>query len=66
MAAKFTRRHYEAIADVLRGETDNQAPLFSLGELARIVDKLTLAFKQDNPAFDADRFRVACGFTRTR
>lgn len=66
--AKFSKKHYEVIADHIRmgkinadrehGETG--WPKFdALNQLAK---ELCFSFQVDNPAFDADRFMEACGF----
>ena len=67
MPSKFQRRHYEAIAEVIRTTASStQTALFSSDELLRLAYKLADSFAQDNPAFDRDRFLAACGVSAPR
>jgi hypothetical protein len=68
MKANFQRRHYEAIADVLKGlEPTTQvgrgdSPLQKYGEkrmLDLVTERLEVMFKADNGKFKAERFRKA-------
>lgn len=56
--AKFQRRHYQAIADMLSGEV-HRANLFERTELDLLVDKFSRLFEQDNPRFKPSTFRQA-------
>lgn len=50
---KFTRRHYEAIAEVL---ADCQSPATDLYTLQVVADRLRHLFAKDNPLFDGFHF----------
>lgn len=52
----FTRKHYEAIASTL-----NAARLLKIIEANYVVDLFSKGFALDNPAFDAAKFKKACG-----
>jgi len=55
----FARRHYDAIADLLRYGVQND---IGAGiEFTRVCDKLCILFSDDNPRFQPDRFMEACG-----
>lgn len=60
--AAFQRRHYEAIADVLAsarsGFDEGGACQFGV---ECVADELARMFAADNPSFDNERFRNACG-----
>lgn len=62
LAAAFTRRHYQAIADAIDSERarfdDDGACRFGV-ECA--AESLAALFAEDNPRFDRARFMVACG-----
>jgi hypothetical protein len=58
VAPAFCRRHYEAIADVLDGFDEDGACQFGVECTA---DALAALFAEDNPRFDNQRFRTACG-----
>lgn len=47
----FTRRHYIAIANIIKNSLDKN-------EIAMLMADM---FKQDNPAFDRMKFLTACG-----
>jgi hypothetical protein len=49
----FTRRHYLAIAEIVRAEPDPEVR-------ERLAYALIRVFASDNPRFDAGRFREAC------
>ena len=53
----FTRRHYVAIAEVLKQATEAEVGRQGL-ELAKV--KLGLMFAADNPSFDIAKFFDAC------
>lgn len=64
----FTKRHYKAIAEVLRAnQPDRPVSTSCEGHRARfdkhrsIVGKLAALFANDNPRFNRDRFLAACG-----
>ena len=62
VAPAFTRRHYTAIADALSGVRDG----FDEGGACQFgvectADALAALFAEDNPRFDNERFRAACG-----
>jgi hypothetical protein len=59
----FAHRHYEAIAEIIADVGES----VSIGEIRKdeageiIVRSLELLFIDDNPRFDVERFRMACG-----
>lgn len=53
MKPKFTQKHYEAVASVIK--KDDNFVYTSILTLSKM-------FKTDNPKFDARRFFIACGF----
>ena len=59
----MTRKHYNAIAKVLRSELDNGAIASRETMLlyVSICTNLAVAMKADNPNFSTDRFLDACG-----
>lgn len=70
MAAKYSRRHYEDFAEILRVHRPNRAewiergaglPAYhgALGEHDRIGAEIIDLFTRDNPRFDRERFIVA-------
>ena len=62
VAPQFSRRHYEAIADVLadvRGQFDEGGSCQFGVECA--ADALAAMFAADNSRFDNERFRLAAG-----
>jgi hypothetical protein len=60
--AKFTRQHYQAIADVVTVRADcGCADMFTRAERTQLAEKLADMFAHDNPRFDRDRFLTACG-----
>ena len=61
MAAKFTRKHYLAIVDVLNAPAADGRPLLTETEKRKMADTFGHAFKTDNPRFDYDRFVAAIG-----
>lgn len=64
----MSNKDYVAIAETLKNRKESEfglRPEFtSLVEsvLRVVVNDLALVFKQGNSSFDADKFRVACGF----
>ena len=62
---KFQRRHYEAIAEVLKDVRDSADTLQlfppEIAALNGIITKTAEVFRRDNPRFDRDRFISACG-----
>ncbi len=52
----MTRKDYELIAKAIN-ETDKNGTVYLLGHL---VEVLCVALAEDNPRFDAGRFREAC------
>jgi hypothetical protein len=62
VAPAFERRHYTAIADAI----DGLRASFDEGGACRFgvectADALAALFAEDNPRFDNERFRAACG-----
>ena len=58
----ITKKHYKAIAEILKKVTDeNQDVVTTLWAVNEIVEKLTIFFKSDNPNFNKDKFIKACG-----
>lgn len=58
---RFTKQHYEAIANAIasntaRGNLVGHAWI----DAPRFIDALVEMFDDDNPAFNASRFRIAC------
>jgi hypothetical protein len=51
----FQRRHYEAIATIMRDAMPDKD-----GCYARIMERFIKMFREDNPNFDENRFRIAC------
>ena len=58
MASKYTRQHYEDVAEILKGAYQ---ALHSHEWLAieYLQDQFEGLFKEDNPRFDLERFRKA-------
>jgi hypothetical protein len=62
---KFSKRHYTAIANVLRtAQEDPDASLFTPIEAIRIADLMSRAFAKDNARFDRDLFLRAAGVVK--
>ena len=62
VAAAFSRRHYQAVADVLadlRARFDEGGACQFGVECA--ADDLAVMFGEDNARFNSERFRQACG-----
>jgi hypothetical protein len=64
--AVTSKKHYIAIAkeiaELLKDMEGSNAAIHAIGLLA---SKLACIFKQDNPAFDRERFLRACGIACT-
>ena len=61
MAAKFTRKHYVVVAEVLNAPAADGRPLLTVAEKRKMADTFGHAFRIDNPRFDYDRFIAAIG-----
>ena len=65
----FSKRHYQAIADVLKlsseenQKSDDNYKFGALGETRIIAHRLAAKFQADNPDFDRERFLKACGLS---
>lgn len=57
--ASFSRQHYQAIADILKGAVKGEAGETEV--ISEIANKLVELFRQDNPRFDATKFLSAAG-----
>jgi len=66
----FTRRHYEAIAEVLQQRRERGKRTVDWGAYRNhmewaggsvVEQDLAMMFKEDNPRFNTDRFFLACG-----
>ena len=56
MATKFSKRHYEVVAKVLKGvkevsKSKNEKPIISF-----MISSFVLEFERDNSLFDKERF----------
>jgi hypothetical protein len=62
----FAHRHYEAIADIIANVDMAVAGYAITREEAHeaMCRSLELLFIKDNPKFDVERFRMACGKVR--
>jgi hypothetical protein len=70
-SVKFSKRHYEVIAKILRGghvriseEPGETITYMSAGRFAEIYDlarEFAEEFERDNPLFSRSRFLNACG-----
>lgn len=59
---KFQRRHYEAIAEVLREVRESQQiPAFELASVHLVAAKCAEVFARDNPRFVRAKFLIAVG-----
>lgn len=62
----FSHRHYEAVAEIIADVSES----VSVGEIGKdeageiIIRSLELLFEEDNPKFNLQRFRNACGKVR--
>ncbi len=59
----FTRKHYKAIAGIIKARMDEQPKTDSMQyrELRIIASELSWFFASDNGGFDNNRFMSACG-----
>ena len=65
---KFSKRHYEAIAEVVKDFQGKIVPRPVLGNMQNeekthvleLIDSLVTMFESDNSEFKAERFREAC------
>lgn len=67
MTPKFSRRHYEAIAETIRNHDIKAKPnteeeSIKIATLTGIIDDLGAMFKEDTPKFNSVRFRARCGW----
>ena len=61
MDASMTRKHYQATADVIRGQlTHHPRPNWN-GAVATIARRMADLFANDNDRFRRDLFYAACG-----
>ena len=65
MRHKFQRRHYQAIADVIRKSPvytggDDRQTMLSVQQMECLIERLCEMFEADNPDFRPARFRDAC------
>lgn len=60
MNPKFERRHYNAVADVLKHAAPILAYDAANAKWSAIVEAFIMMFKADNPNFKPQRFRDAC------
>lgn len=64
---KYSRRHYEDAAAILNKHVVRTGPKVShydpieYASVLAIIRDFADLFQQDNPQFDRDRFRMACG-----
>ena len=66
MRHKFQRRHYQAVADVIRKSPvytggSEQQTLLSVQQMECLIERFCDMFEADNPDFRPARFRDACG-----
>lgn len=54
----MTRKHYIAIANIIRQDLEQNG---DNDTLERVAKELATILKADNRAFDRDRFLTACG-----
>lgn len=60
----MTRKDYKLIADVINWISADMTSLDSgASTLDLVIERLSSRLKDDNPNFDAVRFRRACGVT---
>ena len=58
----MTRKHYVAIAEVIeKARTQVHLNKQHMETVEKIVADLIEIFSKDNPEFDANRFKKACG-----
>lgn len=56
----FTRKHFEAIAQVIAENTRKDHDLGRVTATPHLIDALVEMFGDDNARFDAVKFRKAC------
>ena len=62
MKTKFSKTHYEAIAEVLRVRKPKEGSWqLSVAHFPTVVQEFEDMFVRDNPRFDVEKFRRACG-----
>jgi hypothetical protein len=68
----MTKKHYEAIASILRGSyevaQENEQNGMAIGETERVevlANELAAYFTQDNPRFNREMFLTACGIEQS-
>lgn len=62
----FSKRHYEAVARIIRANLQDPASMFSPedysnGGVQMVAEDFAVLFHADNPRFDRARFLKACG-----
>lgn len=62
---KFTRRHYQAVAETIRDMYEN-SPVIDHRTASLIADRFCIMFRRDNPNFKSSQFIEAAGLTRWR
>ena len=57
----MTRKHYEAIASIIKDSTNNTSNMLlpTLNKVT-LINRLSSMFKDDNHLFDYDKFFNAC------
>ncbi len=63
LAPQFQRRHYTAIAHVIRMARTSADGRINPQSLSDTIELFARVFSLDNSRFDANRFRTACGET---
>ena len=58
MATKYTRQHYEDVAEILKGAYQIE-PMGGWPPIEYIQRRFQELFTKDNPRFDLERFRKA-------
>lgn len=58
----MTRKHFEAIAAVIRNNYSNTENATERKAIQTLAKSLALEFKSINPHFDPNKFMGACGF----
>jgi hypothetical protein len=61
MTSSMTRKHFQAIANVIRENCDNNKWDGEPSDAERVGRAMASALRQFNPAFDRERFLKACG-----
>lgn len=56
----MTKRHYIAMADLLRKELELCENREQVGVVESIRDRMAAMFAEENPRFDEARFKEAC------